>query len=303
MSNRRCTLIAWTGILLLLAAAPTALASNEDKTAIDAVLTDFHDAAAKADFDRYFGHFTADAIFFGTDPEERWTVAEFKRYARPLFDAGKGWTYTKHERHVFVALGGETAWFDEVVESAHYGKCRGTGVLLKTTNGWKISQYNLVIPVPNDFASHVVQATRDGLRPPKTVIVVRHMEKEPGEDPGLTAAGRERIERLQTMLRHIDLGAVYSTDTRRTRDTAEPFAVAAGIEVELYGPHAYYDVVARAREAAGNALIVGHSNTIPALLRAFGIDEITSIDSADYGNLFLVHLDELGRAALTRLFF
>jgi len=292
------------GIVVMLAVSPVS-AVEDARTAIDAVLTDFHDAAAKADFGRYFGHFTSDGVFYGTDPEERWTVAEFKRYAKQRFDTGGGWSYTMHERHIFVSPGGDTAWFDEIVESAHNGKCRGTGVLAKTDDRWRISQYNLVIPVPNDFAEQVVRATREGLRRPSTVVVVRHMEKETGDDPGLTGDGRARVERLQAMLLDLDIGAVYSTDTRRTRETAEPFARAADAEIEIYGPHEYYEVVSRALEDSSGdaALIVGHSNTVPAILRAFGIEEMIAIDSAEYGHLFLVHLDELGRASLTHLHF
>jgi ketosteroid isomerase-like protein/phosphohistidine phosphatase SixA len=290
---------------VLLLAAPPVSAAADDRAAIDSVLTDFHDAAANADFDRYFGHFADDGVFYGTAPEERWTVSEFKRYAKPRFDTGDGWSYTMHERHIFVAHGGDTAWFDEIVESAHYGNCRGTGALVKTDGRWRISQYNLIIPVPNDFADQVMRATKEGLRPPKTIVVVRHMEKQSGDDPGLTGDGRARAERLQAMLRHYDFGAVFSTDTRRTRETAEDFARAAGVEIELYGPHEYYDVVSRAREVSSGdaALIVGHSNTIPALLRAFGIDEVTEIENDEYGNLFLVHLDELGQASLAHLHF
>jgi len=290
---------------ILMLAAAGANSADGDVAAIESVLNDFHDAAAKADFDRYFGHFTENAVFFGTAPGERWTVEEFKRYARSRFEAGGGWSYTMRERHIFTAPGEDTAWFDEVVESDHYGRCRGSGVLVRTGGRWRISQYNLTIPVPNDFAGEVVLATRGRLRQPGTVVVIRHMEKEPGDDPGLSGEGLARVDRLRKMLVDLDFNEVFSTDTRRTRETAAPFAREAGLEIELYGPHAYFDVASRARTAAsgGAALIVGHSNTVPAIIRAFGIEEVPGIDSAEYGHLFLIHLDGLGRATLTHLHF
>ena len=45
----------------------------------------------------------------------------------------------------------KTAWFDEVVENKTYGKLRGTGVLVIENNEWKIAQYNLLLPIPNDY--------------------------------------------------------------------------------------------------------------------------------------------------------
>src|SRR5271168_3840018 len=58
-----------------------------------ATLDDFHAAAAAADEARYFGHFAADGVFLGTDATERWTVDAFRAYAKPHFDAGRGWAY------------------------------------------------------------------------------------------------------------------------------------------------------------------------------------------------------------------
>ena len=127
----------------------------------DEVLDDFHDAASKADGTRYFSLFAEGAIFLGTDGTERWTVKEFKEYANPFFDQGRGWTYTKKSRHVYFSRNGNTAWFDEVLENAKYGECRGSGVLIKSGEVWKITQYNLTIPIPNSLAGSVVEKIRN----------------------------------------------------------------------------------------------------------------------------------------------
>jgi ketosteroid isomerase-like protein len=125
-----------------------------------AVLDDFHAAAAAADGARYFGHFAKDGVFLGTDATERWTVDAFKAYAKPHFDAGKGWTYTPTERHVDVDAEGRYAWFDELLENAKLGVCRGSGVLRREGGEWKVVQYNLTIPVPNSLALKVAEEIR-----------------------------------------------------------------------------------------------------------------------------------------------
>ncbi len=152
-----------TALLLLLIALawrPAAAQSSDDERAVSAVLDALHDAASKAQFDRYFGLFAEDAVFLGTDATERWSVADFKAYAKPIFDEGRGWTYTPTERHVYIARDGRTAWFDERLENANLGETRGTGVLVREGGTWKIAQYNLTIPIPNALAREVVRMIR-----------------------------------------------------------------------------------------------------------------------------------------------
>ena len=126
--------------------------------AVDQTLDDFHKAASDADEARYFGHFASDAVFIGTDASERWDVKTFREYAHPHFAAGKGWTYTPRNRSVVVQ--GNIAWFDELLDNAKYGVCRGSGVLRKERGRWKIVQYNLSMPIPNDVALKVVDLIR-----------------------------------------------------------------------------------------------------------------------------------------------
>jgi hypothetical protein len=125
-----------------------------------ATLDDFHAAAAAADSARYFAHFAADGVFLGTDATERWTVDAFRAYAKPHFDAGKGWTYRATERHVDVDRAGTYAWFDEALENAKLGACRGSGVLRREGGKWKVVQYDLTIPIPNDLALDVAAQIR-----------------------------------------------------------------------------------------------------------------------------------------------
>ncbi len=127
---------------------------------IEDVLNDFHDAASKADFNRYFSHWTDTSVFLGTDDWERWVGQEFKDYAKARFDTGKGWTYTVKERHADFSPDGKVAWFDEMLHNAKIGTCRGSGVLVKAEGeggGWKIMQYNLSLPIPNEMIEDVAK--------------------------------------------------------------------------------------------------------------------------------------------------
>jgi len=123
-------------------------------------LDSFHDAAAVADGDRYFTLFPEDAVFLGTDATERWTGREFRAFAARYFDRDSAWTYVPLERHVVVEAGGRLAWFDEVLDNAGYGECRGTGVLALRDGRWVLRQYNLTVPVPNDLMAGVAKQIR-----------------------------------------------------------------------------------------------------------------------------------------------
>jgi pimeloyl-ACP methyl ester carboxylesterase len=127
---------------------------------IGAVLDALHESAAGADGQRYFSLFTDDAVFLGTDATERWTLPEFRGFAEPLFARGTGWTYRATERHVTMGPDGRTAWFDELLHNEKYGQCRGTGVLVRDGDRWRIAQYHLTIPVPNEIALDVVDMIR-----------------------------------------------------------------------------------------------------------------------------------------------
>lgn len=124
---------------------------------IPSVLDDFHLAASEADYDRYFGHLAENSVFLGTDITERWTKSEFQDYARPHFSAGRGWTYVLKTRNVLVAPDGQTAWFDEILHNEKFGDVRGTGALILEEDTWKIIQYHLTLPVPNDLIGKLVE--------------------------------------------------------------------------------------------------------------------------------------------------
>ena len=152
--------VAWVAFVLFSLAAPAVKADPEDDAkvaAISQVLDQLHAAASKGDGKAYFDLFSPDAVFIGTDASERWTMDQFRGYALPLFAQGKGWVYKPRLRHVTIARVpcSCVAWFDEILDSASYGTSRGTGMVTLTPFGWKIEQYALTFPIPNDLANNI----------------------------------------------------------------------------------------------------------------------------------------------------
>jgi len=141
---------------ILIAKISSAQSINSDLEAINGVLDSYHKAASQADWDTYFDFMSDDGVFLGTDASERWPKEVFREYAVDR----TGWTYTPKDRNVNLTPDGNSAWFDEILDSENYGSSRGTGVLIKTSDGWKISQYHLTFPVPNELAREITDAIK-----------------------------------------------------------------------------------------------------------------------------------------------
>lgn len=134
-----------------------------------------------------------------------------------------------------------------------------------------------------------------------TAYLVRHAEKLTGDalndlpdprDPPLTLAGQERAEALADLLASAEITRIWSTDTTRTRDTAQPLADRLGIEVEIYDASDLTAFAAQlTQETSGNALVVGHSNTTPGLADALGADPGAPIvEATEYDRLYVIDL-------------
>jgi len=124
---------------------------------INLVLDNWHQAAAEANFNSYFNAMTDDAIFIGTDATENWKKPAFIQFAKPYFDKGKAWSFTKLERNIYFSSDKKTAWFDELLNT-QMKICRGSGVLVVDKNGnWKIKHYVLSMTIPNDHTDEVVK--------------------------------------------------------------------------------------------------------------------------------------------------
>ncbi|WP_374506692.1 nuclear transport factor 2 family protein [Flavobacterium sp.] len=129
---------------------------SDSKKAINVVLDSWHSAASEANFKGYFELMTADAVFIGTDAKENWNRSAFEAFAKPYFDKGKAWSFSALERHIYFDTTGNTAWFDELL-STQMKICRGSGVVVKIGNQWKIKHYVLSMTIPNENVNEVVQ--------------------------------------------------------------------------------------------------------------------------------------------------
>jgi broad specificity phosphatase PhoE len=143
----------------------------------------------------------------------------------------------------------------------------------------------------------------------KLVFIVRHAERADGgaprmqaqADPLLSPMGEARAAKLAVMLRDAGIQAIYVTEYRRTQDTAKPLATQLGLEPRQYSSRDTDALVRRLHDEniRDIVLVVGHSNTVPAVIKALGGREVALADD-EYDNLFIL---EPGTGVLTRIRF
>lgn len=123
------------------------------------------------------------------------------------------------------------------------------------------------------------------------VFIVRHAEKETtdaaAKDPDLSPAGRERAASLARMLREVGVAAIFATEYKRTQQTAEPISRATNVAVTVVAAKDTTALLEKLNATNGNALVIGHSNTLPEILKAMGIPGEISIADHEYDNLFI----------------
>ncbi|MFK7961113.1 MAG: phosphoglycerate mutase family protein [Phycisphaerales bacterium] len=138
--------------------------------------------------------------------------------------------------------------------------------------------------------------------PVTTVFLVRHAEKEAGRDPGLTAVGQKRAEALAALLRDAGVRAVHSTGYARTQQTAAPLAARLGLSVTEYDPRALGAVAEQLRAAGGTHVVVGHSNTTPALVGLLGGNpDPPIVEKTEFDRLEMVTISADGTVTSVRL--
>jgi broad specificity phosphatase PhoE len=122
-----------------------------------------------------------------------------------------------------------------------------------------------------------------------TVYVIRHLQKESGADPALTAEGRAGASALAELLADKGVTAIYATETRRAMETAAPLAARLGIAITPYDPGDPAMLAKVAAGVKGAILVVGHSNTVPQLVASFGGAEPAAIADDEFGTLYIIH--------------
>jgi broad specificity phosphatase PhoE len=127
-----------------------------------------------------------------------------------------------------------------------------------------------------------------------TIFIVRHAEKADSEskDPDLSEAGNARAQALARMLKDAGITRIFTTEFKRTQQTAGPLAKLLGLEVKSLAANDSAELVTALHDENGNALVVGHTNTIPDLIKALGIATPIAIPENEYDDLFVIRLTE-----------
>ena len=134
-------------------------------------------------------------------------------------------------------------------------------------------------------------------------VLVRHAEKasDDPKDPSLTDAGRARALRLADTLADAPLRAAYATAYRRTQATATPAAQRHGLPVTTYDasmPAADFATTLRGRHPEGTVLVVGHSNTVPAIAAALCACAVAPMRDDEFDRWIEVRIAADGTATL-----
>jgi len=141
-----------------------------------------------------------------------------------------------------------------------------------------------------------------------TIFLVRHAERADTKegsaptmaaDPDLSPAGRNRAAYLATVLKDANITAIYVTEFKRTQQTAAPLAKALGLTVKTVSASNTADLLKQLESSQGNVLVVGHSNTVPEVVRGLGVASVVAIGDAEFDNLIVVTLG--AKPALLRL--
>jgi phosphohistidine phosphatase SixA len=146
-----------------------------------------------------------------------------------------------------------------------------------------------------------------------TIVVVRHAEKSTDDprDPSLSAAGQQRARDLSVVLKDAGVTDIYVTQYKRTRQTAEPLAQASGASIierpinaansATYAQDLAHEILTRS--AGKSVLVVGHSNTVPDIVKALSGSTVPLITDAEYDHIFVVTIPSTGSPRLMELRF
>jgi len=151
---------------------------------------------------------------------------------------------------------------------------------------------------------------------PKTVFLIRHAEKEdePRQDPPLKKEGVARSQELVRLLSGAGIKAIYTSQFKRTKQTAEPLAAKLGLtattitlkpnpsDLRLIAEESTAETVNKILSAPGESvLLIGHSNWIPDVIKMLGGDVVPTIDEKKFDDLFIVTVYGKGKAKVTQI--
>lgn len=139
-----------------------------------------------------------------------------------------------------------------------------------------------------------------------TIIVLRHAEKadEAGnKDPGLSAEGLKRAQKIAELLSQESIKAIYATPYQRSRQTVLPLAKAQNISIQEYSPTDEKSFMAMLENNKGGKIVIcAHSNTVPMLLNYFTqTQNFTSLAEHEYDKVFIFSKNAAGASSTLRL--
>jgi phosphohistidine phosphatase SixA len=136
-----------------------------------------------------------------------------------------------------------------------------------------------------------------------TLYLVRHAEKQAdgSRDPELTEVGTHRAENLAGWFEDKNISDIWSSDYKRTRDTAKHSLSKLGLKLKIYDPRDLSALSETLLSNQNNALIVGHSNTTPELARLLCNCEIEDMDESEYDRLIVISIGNSGAQTATLL--
>lgn len=127
----------------------------------------------------------------------------------------------------------------------------------------------------------------------QNIYLVRHAEKvDESRDAALSEQGLKRARALASLLRDAQIKSIYVSEFQRTQKTAEPLAQLRQITAQVLPAKELEKWVALIKVQSDNALVVGHSNTVPGILKALGMSDVKPIADDEFDRLVIVHLHE-----------
>lgn len=133
--------------------------SDEPETQLNNLLNKWHKDAATAHLEDYFSFMDESFYFLGTDPTERWSKSDFRKFCQPYFEKKETWHFIPNWRNWYFSVDGQTAWFEESLDT-WMEECRASGVVMNIDGEWKLVHYNLTVLIENDKIQKFIKLRR-----------------------------------------------------------------------------------------------------------------------------------------------
>lgn len=149
--------------------------------------------------------------------------------------------------------------------------------------------------------------SQESATPPMTIILVRHAEKKvvppENKDPDISDEGVKRAEELANMFADAGIGAIYTSQYKRTQQTVKPLADKLGLTATPIEAQKTPELIKqiRAQKPGQVVFIAGHNNTVPEVIAALGGPKLPIIPETQYDNLFILSITSNGSAKLLKL--